>query len=423
MRYNRYRSGKLAGTKQFPGDHLIVMSHSFKSNPSKQFGRFFIGACIVLAILLIAAAIIAPMLKQRWSAPLGPALDLPTETPTRQAATPTKVTLTNTPTITNAALADQPATLPPASPTPEPTATAEPTSTPAPLCGGPAVMTILGIGVDTDDPAYNYGLGDAIRVARVDFLTPKITVLTVPRDLWVEIPDISDHYGIDHGKLNQSYFYGTPGMNYYDGSGGGAGLMARTLYLNFGLRVDHYGAVNMRTFAGIVDAVGGIDLYLPTDVDGTPTNDRTADMGYFYAGNNHFNGDEALRFSRIRKRYNDFTRGDFQNMVLCALRKKILTPAVLPKIPKIIAAFQGSVITDLSLEQMTQLACLLPYVDRQNLLFTGLPQEIFTQGRVESPQLKDETFVLEADYQVIRDYVQKFMSGEWPTEPKEPTCE
>jgi LCP family protein required for cell wall assembly len=282
----------------------------------------------------------------------------------------------------------------------------------------------LGIGVDTEDDTYTYGLGDAIRIARVDFVTPKVTVLSIPRDLWVEIPGISDHYNITHGKLNQSYLYGSPGMGYYDGPGEGAGLMARTLDLNFGLRVDHYGALNMSTFVRIVDAVGGIDVYLPTDVDGTPTNDQTADMGYFYAGQNHFTGIEALHFSRIRKRYNDLIRMDHQNMVLCALRKKLLNTSVLPKIPEVIAAFQDSVITDLSLEQISQMACLLPSLKRENLIFTGLPDELLSPGRMYSPQMRNETFILEADFNVIRDYVQKFLAGEWPVpDPNaEPTC-
>jgi LCP family protein required for cell wall assembly len=276
-------------------------------------------------------------------------------------------------------------------------------------------MIVLAVGVDTDDDSYTYGLGDAIRIARVDFVTPKVTVLSIPRDLWVEIPDISDHYGITHGKLNQSYFYGSPGMAYYDGPGAGPGLMARTLDLNFGLRVDHYGALNMITFSRIVDAVGGIDLYLPYDVDGTPINSRTDDMGYFTAGNNHFNGDQAMRFSRIRKRYNDFTRMDHQNMVICALKEKLLTPTVLPKIPQIIGAFKDNVITDLSLEQMGQLACLLPHLESSNLIFTSFPEEILAPGRVFSPQMRDETFVMDVDLQDIRTYIELFTSGAWPT--------
>jgi anionic cell wall polymer biosynthesis LytR-Cps2A-Psr (LCP) family protein len=188
------------------------------------------------------------------------------------------------------------------------------------------------------------------------------------------------------------------------------------------MRVDHYGAVNMSTFVKIVDAVGGIDIYLPTDVDGRPIDEKTEDMGYFYAGQQHFNGDQALRFSRIRKKYNDFTRMDHQDMVLCSLREKILTPAVLPKIPQIVAAFQGSVQTDLSLQQIGQLSCLLPKIDQENIILGSIPEDILFPSRAYSEDLKDETFILDVDNVVIRDYFARFMDGTWPDSPAEPSC-
>lgn len=283
-------------------------------------------------------------------------------------------------------------------------------------------MYILGIGADNGSDNYQYGLADVIRVARVDFTAPRVTVLSLPRDLWVEIPGISDHYGLTHGKLNQSYLYGGKGMGYYDGPGEGPGLLARTLDLNFGLRVDHYGAVNMYTFVRIIDALGGIDLYLPESVDGTSNDPWIEDMGYFPAGNHHFTGAEALRFSRIRIRSSDFNRADHQTMVLCALKEKLLTPAVVPKIPNIIASFYNAVLTDLSLEQIGQLACLLPHLNSENLLFASLPKELFKQSQVYSPQMKDNTFVLDADYDVIRQYVREFQAGAWPTQSKESSC-
>jgi LCP family protein required for cell wall assembly len=369
-----------------------------------------------LFVLLIVGLIVYPQAKQAWTAPLGPALELPTLTSTVSLPTITPVTPTLAAMIVNPEVASTPTEA--SSPTP----TLMPTPTPAPLCGGPPLMTILAVGADNRDNTYLYGLGDVIRIVRVDFVTPKITVLSMPRDLWVEIPDISHFYNITHGKLNQAYLYGGPGMGYYDGPGGGPGLLARTLDLNFGLRVDHYGSVNMWTFVKIVDAVGGLDIYLPTDVDGTPIDDKTEDMGYFTAGQHHFNGSEALRFARIRKRYNDFTRMDNQNMILCALREKLVNPAVITKIPQIIASFQNSVLTDLSPEQISQLACLLPKVERENLLFTSLPEEILEPGRVFSPALKDNTFIFNADFGEIQAYVDMFMAGEWPSEPDEPTC-
>jgi LCP family protein required for cell wall assembly len=369
-----------------------------------------------LFVLLIAAFILYPKAKQVWTAPLGPALELPTLTST--LSQPTKIPLT--PTLVALLNNTQAASTPTEASSPTPTL--QPTPTPVPYCGGPALTTILAVGADNRDNTYLYGLGDVIRIVRVDFVTPKITVLAMPRDLWVEIPNISQFYNITHGKLNQAYLYGGPGMGYYDGPGGGPGLLARTLDLNFGLRVEHYGAVNMYTFVKIVDAVGGLDLYLPTDVDGTPIDDKTEDMGYFTAGDHHFTGSQALRFARIRKRYNDFTRMDNQNMVICALRDKLLSPSVIPSIPQIIASFQDSILTDLSPEQIGQLACLLPKVDSKNLIFTSLPQDILQPGWMYSPALKGDTFVYQADFEEIRSYVDRFMAGEWPTEAEESTC-
>jgi len=374
---------------------------------------------LLAAVFVIGLAafgvVIYPKATQQWTAPLGPELELPTYTPTHEnptAAVPSQAEAAST----------QPSVAQESVQTSGFTAASAPDSTPTPqpYCGGPPVMAVLGIGADSDD--YDYGLADVIRVARVDFVTPKVSVLSMPRDLWVEIPDIAEHYNLTHGKLNQAYFYGGPGMGYYTGTGGGPGLLARTLDLNFGLRVEHYGAVNMDTFVKVVDAVDGIDLYLPNDVDGRPIDDHTEDMGYFTAGQHHFTGIEALRFSRIRKKYNDFTRMDNQNMVICALKAKLTSPAVLPKIPQIIAAFQGSVLTDLSLEQISQFACLLPHLKRESLLFTSLPEEILSPSRVYSPQQKNTTFVMKADYNVIRDYVKQFMEGSWPSQPDEPTC-
>lgn len=383
---------------------------------------------IVIVSLVIAAALaisgffIYPNLSERWKAPLGPSLGMPTLTSTPQVALASTIsTATPVRTAMNTEIADQQSSTALSTKIATPTTQPSPTPTPEPLCGGPETMTILAVGADSG-PDFLYGLADVIRIVRVDFVIPKVTVLSMPRDLWVEIPEIENPYGITHGKLNQSFFYGSPGMGYYQGPGGGPGLLARTLYDNFGLLVEHYGAVDMLTFVKIVDAVGGIDLYLPYDVDGRPIDDKTEDMGYFYAGQRHFNGDQALRFSRIRKKYNDFTRMDHQNMVICALKEKITSTAVLPKIPQIIAAFQDSVLTDLSPEQLSQLACLVPKLKSENLLFSSLPEEILSPGRVFSPQQKDEVFIMDADFDVIRDYLAQFMAGTWPREPNKPTC-
>ncbi|MGW8224982.1 MAG: LCP family protein [Anaerolineales bacterium] len=372
---------------------------------------------VMLGVIAVLALIFIPKIQRRWTEPLGPELGLSTRTPTIAAV---QVQATKTPAVAANRIESTGESGQITQPV-QATETNEPVPTQAPLCGGPPEMTVLALGIDGSED-YLYGLSDVIRVVRVDFVTPKVTVLDMPRDLWVEIPGIEEEHGITHGKLNQAYFYGTPGMGYYDGPGAGPGLLARTLDLNFDLPVDHYGAVNMQTFVKLVDAVGGIDIYLPTDMDGTPVDDKTEDMGYFYAGQQHFTGDQALRFSRIRKRYNVFTRTSNQNMVLCALKDKVTSPAVIPKIPQMISAFKDAILTDLSPEQLLQLACLVPSLDSENLIFTGIPEELLTPGRVYSPQQKAETFIWEIDDEVIHEIIEEFKAGTLVSDSEGASC-
>src|SRR6476660_593004 len=198
----------------------------------------------VLGIIFLALVVSGIFLLKLYRQPLGPALELPTTTQTRLSPT-----LTTFPIEQNAANSTATEVLP----------IATQTATPQPLCGGPAVMNILAVGSDSRGQHYLYGLADIIRLVRVDFVNARVGILVVPRDLWVDIPDISDHYNITQGKLNQAYLYGNKGLGYYDGPGEGPGLLARTLNLNFGAQPDHYIAVNMLTFEAIVDAIGGID--------------------------------------------------------------------------------------------------------------------------------------------------------------------
>ncbi len=274
-------------------------------------------------------------------------------------------------------------------------------------------MTILLIGSSTHNPGYLYGLADVIRLVRVDFARPRVTVLEFPRDLWVEIPDIESHYNITHGKLNQPYFYGNKGMGYYQGPGEGPGLLARTLDLNFGARADHYIAVNMLTFVRIVDTVGGIDVYLPHNVDGRKEDQASRSDLFFGAGPHHLNGDQALMLARIRQN-TVFERADQQNRIFCAVRAALLSPQNLTKLPQIVDTFDGAVQTDLSPEQISQLACLAPKLDPRNITFAGFPPDLLKGSRIYDREEGKEVFIWDADFNMLRLYVNAFKAGVWP---------
>ena len=330
-----------------------------------------------------------------WQQPLGPALQINGSTPIQLPAT-----WTPDPNATKTPLAS----FKPVSATHASSSTA--------LCGASPIMNILLIGSDSRGDAYKYGLADVIRIARVDFVNAKVTVLEFPRDMWVEIPDISDNLnGQDHEKLNQAYLYGNPGFGYTDDPARGPGLLARTLALNFGIQIDHYAAVNMKTFVNIVNAVGGIDVTLPEPVDGRTADDTNSRL-LFRAGTLHLDGNRALTLARIRIE-GGFARGENQNRVLCALRDQLTSPSVVKKIPDLIKSFENNIQTDLSPEQISQLACIGTKIQPGAIRFANFPENLFNPTREYDPVFKKNISILEVDFDILRDYVAQFNEGTW----------
>ena len=345
---------------------------------------------IILFILMAFGMLSFKLYRQ----PLGPALALPTSTqpaPTLTTFPIEEIAIESTSTEA------------------QPTFTQ--TAAPQPWCGGPAVMNILAIGSDARGQHYLYGLADIIRLVRVDFVNARVTILEVPRDLWVEIPEISDHYGITQGKLNQAYLYGNKGLGYYEGPGEGPGLLARTLNLNFGVQPDHYIAVNMRTFEAVVDAIGGLDIYLPYEIS---VKSKDNPKGFAIPeGQHHIDGETALWIARIRQ-YHTFGRAENQNIVMCSLRKKLLSPAIVPAIPELVRSFRSYIQTDFSPEQINQLGCLATQMKGTNVVFASFPIELFKAKKTFDPQLGTTTTTADADFDILRDYLDRFQQGTWP---------
>lgn len=367
---------------------------------------------IIFSLLsVIACALLMLVIwlyRGAWQRPLGPSLQLSTAMPLQLPAT-----WTPNPSLTGTLSPSGMMTSTPEMVSVSPTSPS-PISTPVTgICGGPPVMNILAVGTDARGDHYNYGLADVIRLVRVDFVNPKVTVLEFPRDLWVEIPDIADNInGQDHERLNQAYLYGNRGFGYTDDPAQGPGLLARTLTLNFGTDIDHYAAVNMRTFEKMVNAVDGIDVYLPEAVDGRTADDTNKRL-LFNSGTHHLDGTRALTLARIRIS-GTFARADNQNRVLCALRDKLTSPQVVTDIPELIQSFQGAIQTDLSPAQLGQLACLGPQIPSGNIVFASFPEELFKGTRIYDPVFKGRVFIWEVDFEILRQYIAQFNEGTWP---------
>jgi anionic cell wall polymer biosynthesis LytR-Cps2A-Psr (LCP) family protein len=170
----------------------------------------------------------------------------------------------------------------------------------------------------------------------------------------------------------------------------------------------------MNVFAEVVDALGGLDITIPPGgIDGRTRTDRSERL-VFPEGPQHLKGGQALTLARIRSQ-SVFARAEHQNLVLCALRKKIESPETVLRLPGIIDSFRNNIQTDLTPEQISQLACLGTRMPRGNILFASFPRELFQTAEIYDPVLKQDVFIWEADFASLGNYITEFQAGTWPT--------
>ncbi|MGC9334155.1 MAG: LCP family protein [Anaerolineae bacterium] len=176
---------------------------------------------------------------------------------------------------------------------------------------------------------------DSMIVVSVDMQNNIVRLLSIPRDLWVYIP------GHGYNRINTADLWGELAKK-----GGGPERVKQTIQHNLGIPIHYYVRIDFQGFINIIDTVGGIDV----DVD-CPLPDINLS-----AGMHHMDGKQALRYARSRKSTNDFDRGRRQRKVLMALWDQALTLDIIPKLPQLWRNMAGSFQTDLSLEQVINLA-------------------------------------------------------------------
>lgn len=271
------------------------------------------------------------------------------------------------------------------------------------ICNGPdEPIMVLVLGTDQRNRGYMYGLADSIMVFRVDFQGERVEVMSFPRDLWVEIPGIEEA-DRTHGKLNQAYFFGTKDMGYFEGEGYGAGLMAETLNVNYGLDINHYIVINMRIFVEVIDAIGGIKVYSPS-----PIYSQHQTKPVLKAGGYVFGGKEAQLYARYRDPRNVLDRTDRHAILLRAVWEQIFSLQTVFRIPELVGAFKGNVLTDLHLAQISQLLCLSTRVGGEGTTYYTIPRdELYHPDWVGSVWLEKEPGFL-------RELLGEFQNGKLP---------
>ena len=104
----------------------------------------------------------------------------------------------------------------------------------------------------------------------------------------------------------------------------------------------------------------------------------------------------------------------YQKIVMSALRDKLFSADMLPKIPILVGEFINSVQTDFSPSEINSLICIAQAVPEQNFKADSFPQDMFTPSSIFDPYRKVYTFIYEADFNSLRAMVAEFMNGIWP---------
>jgi polyisoprenyl-teichoic acid--peptidoglycan teichoic acid transferase len=210
------------------------------------------------------------------------------------------------------------------------------------------------------------GLGfrtDTMMLVSIDPVTGAIGILSIPRDLYVQVPGYTELQ-----RINTPMVFGESRQPGY-----GPTLLQQTVQLNLGIRVHDYVAVDFQAFIDIVDLIGGIDITIDYTINDAqyPNMSYGYDPFYLPAGTHHLDGYDALRFARTRHGSSDIQRAERQQQAIFAIRNRILNldmiPQLLVQAPAIWNTMSDNVYTGLSLEQVIQLGLYSKDIDLGNI--------------------------------------------------------
>lgn len=225
-------------------------------------------------------------------------------------------------------------------------------------------VTIFMLGIDQrcdeDGPTHT----DSMMLVTIDPVGLSAGMMSLPRDLWVEIP------GFDVDRINQAHYYGEA----YEYPGGGPALAVETVESFLGIQVDYYAAVNFDAFIEVVNQIGGIDIEVPEAIEDETYPDRCYGYDPFEidAGEQELDGETALKYARTRATLGgDVDRAGRQQAVVLAVRDKVLRldmiPQLIARAPEMWQTLQANVRTNMTPEEAIQLALLVQDIPRGSI--------------------------------------------------------
>lgn len=324
-------------------------------------------------------------------------------------ATATLVPSPTTPPTDVPAATETPRPLPtlliPAGPDPNAAApTAIPTQVPAIDRQGYDLINILLLGGDSQITEDNIDRTDTMIVVSINRTTSTVSMLSLPRDLFVYIP------GWTMQRLNLAYTHGEQ-VGWTDG---GFGLMRQTIFYNFGINVHYFILADLSGFKEIIDALGGVDVAVDCAIKDRelisappPTQAIGPDEEGYYVlpvGYYRLDGGGALWYARSRHNSIEFDRGRRQMQILRAIWRAARSSGQITQLPELWNQLTQVVATNLTFEDMLG---LLPYA--LNLDPNKIEQFYMRRLYHTTPwQPPDGSFVQLPNYEPIRELLQDF---------------
>ncbi|MCA9858912.1 MAG: LCP family protein [Thermomicrobiales bacterium] len=259
-------------------------------------------------------------------------------------------------------------------------------------------LTILAAGLDSREPDQPEN-ADVFIIARVDVPKATVRAVSVPRDLYVNIP------GFGYDKITRTYDFGSKANN--SEFKYGAQTMIETVAENFGITADAVVATTFTGFEAMIEAVGGIEVENPYDLYDAefPTPDYGIKEIFFPAGTIHLDGFDALDYVRTRHQDSDDGRVMRQRLVLLSMLQKVTSDEYRDLLPGLVEEHRKTIRNNLGQSRRLALALAAPSFKAESISFADLND--FVWGDTTSAGM----WIYSGDWSQIPSYVQGFLDG------------
>lgn len=224
-----------------------------------------------------------------------------------------------------------------------------------PAWDGASRINVLIIGLDYRDWVAGEGAprSDTMIVLTIDPLSKTAGMISIPRDMWVNIP------GFGYSRINTAYSSGEGARL----PGGGPELARKTVEQFLGVPIHYYAQVDFYTFVEFIDLIGGIEIYNDEDLRLDPVGEGKDKIRLTCCGMRTLNGVRALAYVRYRKdKEGDVARANRQQKVILAIRDKVLSPENFPvllgKAQQFYEEFSAGIKTNMPFDTALQLGVL-----------------------------------------------------------------